>query len=231
MKHLSKTTLTLKGCIICTLLVLLSYSLCAQTTSGFLIDQSSAPGYTPIPMGSVYAPCLECSAQDNWNLLQLRLQFEKEQREQAASNNQDANYYADLELMMEQLKSDQAFQNEINRTPATNQFEQNLMADPVFRTQMGLVQDALKNYRNPNVGWTTITINGVSSTPGFEAYVHGGSGDSKSSGHISQNQLNRQIDREARSYQAYRNNPTASSFLFWKSNQKLTQTYQKCLKH
>lgn len=226
MKHLSEVALTLKGCAIGALLFSCQ-SLCAQ---GFLIDKSSAPGYTPMPMGSVYTPCLECSAQDNWQLLQLRLQFEKEQREQAQANNQDANYYADLELMMEQLKYDRTFQTEISRTVSTNEFEQRLMADPVFRTQMGLVQDALKNYRNPNTGWTTITINGVSSTPGFEAYVHGSSSSSSGSGHISPDKLNRQADREARSYQAYKNNPTASSYLFWKSNQKLTQTYQRYMK-
>ena len=154
-------------------------------------------------------------------------------RKQAELDRKNANYYADLELMMEKLKYDKNFQAELKQKQATNEFVQQLMQDVVFRTQMGLVQDAMKNYKSPYQGWNTITINGVSSTPGFEAYAHGRSSTAtmRNSGHITPRKLNEQADREAKSYENYKKNPTATSYLYWQSNKKLLDTYKECVKY
>lgn len=168
----------------------------------------------------------------------MRLQWEKEQQErfyqweeelrgQLNDDYRDPHYYADLQLMMYDMKSDMDFQRELNSQDQSYDayVAPQMQLDPARQTYLQLMQHSINNYRMPN--WTTITINGVSSTPGLET---GGGSGGRSSGHVTANQLNRQITREAKSYEAYKRNPTATSYLYWKSNQKLTQTYQKSLK-
>ena len=169
----------------------------------------------------------------------MRLAWEKEQQEQfnqwltemrsqLNADYSDPHYYADLQLMMQEMKKDADFQRALNQKNTSNDayVAPQMQLNPATQTYLRLMQHSINNYRAPN--WTTISINGVSSTPGLETYVRDGG---KGPGHISQDQLNRQITRESKSYVAYQKNPTATSYLYWQSNVRLTQTYQKCLKH
>ena len=191
------------------------------------------------PYPQYMMPDLNDSAEDLFRKAALRLQWDNEQQAkyrqwesemqiQLNDDYRDPHYYADLELMMQDLKIDVEFQKELNQqNHAYDAYvEPQMQLDPARLTYLNLIKNSMNNYRMPN--WTTITINGVSSTPGLE--TGGGTGGGRSSGHVTANQLNRQITREAKSYEAYKKHPSGTSFLYWKSNQKLTQTYQRCLK-
>ena len=214
------------------------------TLAGLLLFSSLLPQISAIyaqwgPYPLYMMPDINDTSEDLFRKTVMRLNWDKEQQDkyrqweaemqiQLNEDYSDPHYYADLELMMQDLKIDVEFQQELNKQDHTYDayVEPQMQLDPARLTYLNLIKNSMNNYHMPNCN--TITINGVSSTPGLET---GGGTVPRSSGHVTMNQLNRQITREAKSYEAYKKHPSGTSYLYWKSNQKLTQTYQRCLKH
>ena len=139
---------------------------------------------------------------------------QQQQQQQQQTNNSDDHYDADIQLMMEYMKQDPNVQATMQQLDNGN--------GQVWRPG------------DPTPSWmkfNTITINGVTSTPGLEASLSTSSAAPRvSKGHITRAQLDNQITRTNKSEAAFRANPNAWSYLYWQSNEKLLQTYQESLK-